>query len=154
MTAVNDKKELVDQIQTLVSLEKELFELYHPRVDTEPDPQTRLMNRMIETATGRKRKRKIQLEARIAMLKQAIDRLNDAAASPIVWHGEKWEFAAMIVDCYKKDWVKADSETAALTQAAAHFVDGNHKPFNVRSILQSYKSKSNARAISGRTGRS
>jgi hypothetical protein len=66
-----------------------------------------------------------------------------SAARPIVWDGEKWQFVDAVLSFRERGFIKAESETDAVRQVAAHFCDRNGKPFDVRSILQSYKHKKN-----------
>jgi len=60
---------------------------------------------------------------------------------PLVWLGQKSEWAQEILGWRKRNVVRAESDTEALRKAAAHFVDSRGKPFNERSVLQTLQRK-------------
>jgi hypothetical protein len=61
----------------------------------------------------------------------------------ITWHAGNWQWADEILRWRKEGFIKGESDTDVLNRMAAHFLDRNGKPFNVRSVLQTYKAKKN-----------
>ncbi len=61
--------------------------------------------------------------------------------NPIIWQGNKSEFASAIIGLFDEKKIRAGSRTDALKKAALHFVDKDGKAFKPKNLWQNFRNK-------------
>jgi uncharacterized protein (DUF3084 family) len=99
-----------------------------------------------ERAIARKQKDVESIDDRIQHLEREAKEADKIAeqkvkTAPIVWLGTQRQWAEMILVQLKSQLIEAKSETAALEQAAQHFVLKNGKKIKAKNALQNFRNK-------------